>query len=139
MAKSDATRIETLHEVGERITPISLIFGNGLGVGVPIRPEHMEISYIEIFHKQGLLGSIWWASMFILLLMRYRKSRRIKYQYAQPLLLSALFVAFESATNNFVNNPIGIFVWITALVCLDVIAKNDSPATFPEGRELSAH
>ena len=103
-----------------------MIVGNGLGVGVKERPVHMENSYLEIFHKQGILGMLWWGSMCLFLITRYRKARHTNYKYAQPLLLSACFVAFESLTNPFINNPIGIFVWLIALVGLDVLSKADS-------------
>jgi len=136
--ESDNVRIETLHQVNDRITPLSFVFGNGLGVGVPIRPEHMETAYMEIFHKQGLLGLTWWASVFMLLLMRYRKARRVNYLSAQPLFLSVIFVIVQSITNPFVNNPIGIFVWIFALVGLDIVSKNSSSAKLLKHRDCAA-
>jgi len=123
--KSDAVRVETVQQVEDRITPWSLLLGNGLGVGVPVRPFHMEIAYLEIFHKQGLLGVLWWSSIFALLVVRYSKARKVNYLYAQPLFLAAIYVAFESISNEYIGNPIGIFVWIFALVGLDVIS-NDS-------------
>jgi len=130
-AHSDTMRINTMYQVIGRITPLSLIFGNGLGVGVPGWSGHMEIAYAEIVHKQGLLGITWWVSVFILLVTRYRRARYINYTYAQPLFLSVIFVIAESATNPFINNPIGIFVWIIALVGLDVVSRNHLPPRFP--------
>jgi hypothetical protein len=120
--ESDFVRITTASQVMDRITPVTIILGNGFGVGVEERPVHMENSFLEIFHKQGVLGILWWASIFFFLIMRYRKARRANYEYAQPLFLSACFVAFESLTNPFINNPIGIFVWLIALVGLDVLS-----------------
>jgi len=130
-ARSDTMRIDSMYQVIGRITPLSLIFGNGLGVGVPGWSGHMEIAYAEIVHKQGLLGITWWVSVFILLVTRYRRARYINYTYAQPLFLSVIFVIAESATNPFINNPIGIFVWIIALVGLDVVSRNHLPPRFP--------
>jgi uncharacterized membrane protein YuzA (DUF378 family) len=126
--ESDEIRVVTISQVVDQMTPLSVVFGHGLGVGVPRKLGHMEISYLEIFHKQGLLGLVWWSSVFLLLFMRYRRARRVNYIYAQPLFLSVVFLAVESATNPFVNSPIGIFVWIVALVGLDVISMNYSPA-----------
>jgi hypothetical protein len=121
---SDASRIANINEVVNRVTPLSIEFGHGLGVSVPDKEVHMETSYLEIFHKQGLLGLAWWASIFLLLIMRYRRARRINYLYAQPLFLSALFVALGSVANPYLTGPPGIFVWIIALVGLDVVSKN---------------
>lgn len=136
--ESDTDRIATIHLVAENISPLSIMFGHGLGASIARKPFHMEISYLEIFHKLGLLGLTWWASIFALLLIRYCKARRINYIYAQPLFLSALFVIIESTTNPYVNNPIGMFIWITALVSLDVVSKADSPAGVIVQRESSA-
>ena len=124
--ESDSVRITTTSQVVNRITPLSIIFGNGFGVGVEERPVHMENSYLEIFHKQGILGILWWCSMFVLWIMRYRKARHANYQYAQPLFLSACFVAIQSLINPFINNPIGIFVGLIALVGLDVLSESRS-------------
>jgi uncharacterized membrane protein YuzA (DUF378 family) len=134
---SDATRFLTVNQVMDRVNPLSFVFGHGLGVGVPERPTHMEISYLEIFQKQGLLGLTWWASVFMLLLIRYRKARNINYTYAQPLFLSVIFVIVESATNPFINNPIGIFVWIIALVGLDVLSGAQTSSALLGQRELA--
>jgi hypothetical protein len=124
----DSMRVLTLQQIEDRITPWSFVFGNGLGVGVPVRPDHMEIAYAEIFQKQGLLGLMWWFSILVLLIMRYRKARRINYLQAQPLLLSAVFVIVTSATNSYVDNPIGIFVWLVALVGLEVVSEEHTQA-----------
>jgi hypothetical protein len=128
-ADSDNLRIETAHQVADQVTPISFFLGNGLGIGVEERPVHMENSYLEIFHKQGALGLLWWASMCFLLITRYRKARRIDYLCAQPLFLSGCFVAIESLTNPFINSPIGLFMLIIAMVGLDVISDRNSSAT----------
>jgi hypothetical protein len=134
---SDSVRIETARQVADQITPLSFFLGNGLGVGVEERPVHMENSYLEIFHKQGALGLLWWASMLILLIARYRSARRINYLCAQPLFLSACFVAFESLTNPFINNPIGLFVLIVAMVGLNVISEGQSLPTLVAHAELA--
>lgn len=131
---SDEIRVVNIDQVVDQATPLSGVFGHGFGVGVPLRPNHMEISYIEILHKQGLLGMAWWVSVFLLLLMRYRRARQMNYLYAQPLFLSVVFVAFESATNPFINSPIGIFVWVVALVGLDVLSKKFPQEGSPASR-----
>jgi hypothetical protein len=48
-----------------------------------------------------------------------------------------MFVIFESATNPYVNNPIGIFVWIVSLVGLDVITDEHHKAVLPMQSILS--
>jgi hypothetical protein len=136
-AEGDSMRVQSLQQIEERITPWSFVFGNGLGVGVPLRPNHMEMAYAEIFHKQGLLGLMWWGTILVLLIMRYRKARYISYLQAQPLLLSVVFVIVTSATNSYVDNPIGIFVWLAALVGLDVVSEEHPQAMLLAQRKLA--
>jgi uncharacterized membrane protein YuzA (DUF378 family) len=133
---SDAVRTETAFQVLNHITPLSIIYGNGLGMGVESKPAHMENAYLEIFHKQGALGLLWWGSLFILLFTRYNKARRVHYLYAQPLLLSAIFVAFESLTNPYINNPIGCYVVLIAFTGLDVVSVGPSSTELSGQMEL---
>lgn len=129
--ESDYVRIETWHEVVNAMTPVSVIIGHGFGIGVPERPVHMEIAYMEIFHKQGALGLLWWIWVIALLSFRYAKARRQGHPYAEPIFLSAMFVLFESATNPFINNPIGIAVWVIAIVSLGVLSEESLGRSLP--------
>ncbi|MDR3725098.1 MAG: hypothetical protein P4K83_11500 [Terracidiphilus sp.] len=123
---SDYVRITTAREVMDKITLPSVLFGNGFGIGVESKPVHMESSFLEIFHKQGLLGCLWWGAVFALLVERYRKVRQVNYSIAQPLFLSVVFLIFESMTNPYLNNPIGMYVLIVAVAGLGVLARSDS-------------
>jgi hypothetical protein len=128
--ESNTIRLTTLSQVADRINPASAIFGHGFGIGVPQRPEHMEISYVEIFHKQGAIGLFWWASLIATLALRFRKARIGDSRHlAYPLILSAVFVLFESATNPFVNNPIGMYPFLICIVGLGVLAGPDAPGS----------
>lgn len=116
---SDSIRVDTFHQVVEMISPFSVVFGNGFGNGVAIRPVHMEISYLEIFHKQGLLGlSFWFLLLFIIVRYYYLlKDKDLKY-IALPFILSVFFTYLQSLTNPYINNPIGISIIVLSLVVL---------------------
>jgi O-antigen ligase len=125
---SDAERMKTITQVSDRVTPISLIVGHGFGIGVPEKPGHEEIAYLEIFQKQGLIGLLWWAALIATLAVRFRKAIRSGNQYlAYPLFLSAIYVLLQSATNPAVNNPIGMYPFIISFVGLGVLARPDTP------------
>src|SRR5258706_5915022 len=114
---SDHERIAQLRQVAQGITFSSLLVGHGLGIGVPIRPVHMEISYLEIFHKQGLIGLTFWA---ILLWSAWQKFRAAQPSgLAEAFFFSTLFVFFQSFTNQYINNPIGLSMLLLTFVCLD--------------------
>jgi hypothetical protein len=83
----------------------------------------MEISYLEIFHKQGILGLIFWSYVFTLLVKRYLSAK--KTDVAHAFFYGTLFVFFQSLTNQFINNPIGLSMLLVTLVVLDVLRKDE--------------
>lgn len=128
---SDLERVVTFREVVERIHIPTLLLGHGLGNGVPERPVHMEGAFMEVFHKQGLLGLSWWLVVFMVLFDRYRAALRSGFgEIAHPLFLSVVFVFFVSNTNPWITNPIGMAVLLLALACLRPLA-HPGPAIKP--------
>jgi hypothetical protein len=118
---SDQLRKDTIYQVRDQMNPISVVLGHGLGKGVPERPVHMEPALLEIFHKQGLLGILWWVTMIAMFWSRFSAARVYGCSNAEPLLLCALFVGFESLTNPYMNNPIGMTIWMVSLVALKAV------------------
>jgi hypothetical protein len=128
--ESDSVRLTTISQVADRITPLTLIVGNGFGVGVPERPEHMEIAYLELLHKQGLIGLAWNGALGMLLAMRFRRAVKSGSQrLAYGLFLSGVFVFLESLTNPFINNPIGMSAVLICLAGLRALANSASGLT----------
>jgi hypothetical protein len=120
---SDRIRIVNFYEVIDRVNPASLLIGHGFGYGVPSRPIHMEISYLEIFHKQGLIGLLFWLILFFYIIIQYFKIN-INYKYiAMPFLLSVIFIYLQSLTNPFMNNPIGLTMILLTIVVFSKIIK----------------
>lgn len=117
---SDTGRLQQIKEVGERVTPVSFFLGQGFGKGVPSRPIHMEISYIEIFHKQGLLGLAFWSYIFFLLFKKFRYAPASDRRDA--FFCGALFVFCQSLTNQYINNPIGLSMVLLTLTYFDQLS-----------------
>ncbi|MCZ6899232.1 MAG: hypothetical protein O7F74_03245 [Bacteroidetes bacterium] len=119
-------RVAQTEQVIREIDTYSIIWGHGFGKGVPVRPVHMEISYLEIFHKQGVIGLFFYAFLFILMLNLYNRAVRKDNGYlAKPFFLSSIFVFAQSVTNPYVNNPIGMSMVLLSLISLNVLAKDD--------------
>ncbi|MBB6127047.1 hypothetical protein [Mucilaginibacter lappiensis] len=112
---SDRIRYETINQVIENVSPVSVLIGHGFGIGVPIRPDHMEISYLEVFHKQGFLGLGYYLLLFIIAYIEYKKdSGKNKIGF----FMFVIFVYFLSFTNPYVNHPLGISIISIAIVCM---------------------
>jgi hypothetical protein len=120
---SDSARIEQIEQVFQRITPTSLFFGHGFGIGVPIREVHFEIAYLEVFHKQGLLGLSILGIFIYFLYIEYKKFTN-EYEIRKAFFLSILFTLLLSFTNPFFNNPIGLSLLSISLVSFKLLNKN---------------
>ncbi|MDP2187402.1 MAG: hypothetical protein Q8J69_01845 [Sphingobacteriaceae bacterium] len=121
-------RIIQVGEVEDHLTLKSFLIGNGLGKGIPSRQIHMEISYLEIFHKQGLLGLLLWLWLLWSLLKRFREAigNRLHqitlfHENAFVFLMAALFMFGISLLNPFINSPMGLGMLALSLVCLEVL------------------
>ena len=114
---SDTVRYIQIDQVYDNVNLISVFIGHGFGIGVPDRPIHMENSFLEIYHKQGLLGIAFWLALLGYTFFLYFKIKDIDYKKtALPFLLSVVFVFFQSLTNPFVNNPIGLSILLITIV-----------------------
>jgi hypothetical protein len=116
---SDDGRIAQIKEVANLTTFTSLIIGHGFGNGTTSRPVHMEISFLEIFHKQGILGLLFWVFLFWVLIKKYLAAPASGLRNA--FFYASLFVFIQSLTNQYVNNPIGLSVVLLSIVCLDLL------------------
>jgi hypothetical protein len=114
---SDTVRYDQVDQVISAINPLSFIIGHGFGVGVPIRPDHMELSFLEVFHKQGIIGVCFWLGIFFYIFIMYYNIKNKKYkELALPFWLSVVFVILQSATNPYMNNPIGLTIILITIV-----------------------
>jgi O-antigen ligase len=118
-SSSDSERFIQTNEVFERVTPLNVFLGAGFGQGVPARPIHMEISFLEIFRKQGIMGLFFWFYLLFATCISFYKADKFgNRKYALPFLLATIFVYFQTMTNPFLNNPIGMSVVLISLVVL---------------------
>ncbi len=123
--ESDNIRRKQFHQVLERVSLESAFVGHGFGIGVPVRPVHMEVAYLEIFHKQGIIGIGFWAFIFIWICRKYAMVRHNREStLATAFTMGACFVFVQSITNQFLNNPIGMTMVLLAIVVLGVISED---------------
>jgi O-antigen ligase len=84
----------------------------------------MEIVYLEVFHKQGIVGLSFWGLVILLNWLLYRRAvKNNNFQRAAPFLLSVVLVYLQSLTNPYLNNPIGLTMISVSLVCLNLLGN----------------
>jgi hypothetical protein len=126
-SSSDNERFVQIAQVEDAIDPISFFIGHGFGQGTVKRPVHMEISFLEIFHKQGLLGVFFWITIFVCICYSfYKADLNGNRKLALPFLLSTIFIYLQTMTNPYLNNPIGMSVVIISLIVLKRL-ENSAP------------
>lgn len=127
--EGDALRLFDLQYVLDHVTWWSVLIGHGFGTGVGDRLR-IEATYLELLHKQGVLGLAFWGAIFCFTLRDLLRAMRNGHEAAAlPFFLASLFVMIESATNPFLTNPIGMSMVLVSLVALRVLAKPPSPAS----------
>ena len=104
----------------------SVLFGQGFGAPILGR-EAIEITYANVFFKQGMAGIIFWLLplFYLVRLMRSIHASELR-TVAMPFFMSAAFVYVVSLTNPFLTNPIGMSVVMIAMVAVRVIKQSNS-------------
>ncbi len=121
---ADQIRVTQFQEVMERTNPLSAVIGAGYGAGVPVRSNHFEINFLEIFYKQGLVGLFFWLTLLAIVIYKFFKARRKGYtQKALPFLLSCLFLYLQSASNPFLTNSMGMTIVFISILSLDILSQ----------------
>jgi hypothetical protein len=124
--RSDSDNIRTIqiNEVKDRVDLFSFFCGKGFGSGVPIRENHFEINYLEIFYKQGLLGLAFWFTIFLDVFFKFKKAYSLGLvSQALPFFLAVVFLYIQSASNPFLSNSMGISIIFVSLISINVLIK----------------
>ena len=104
----------------------SVLFGQGFGAPILGR-DAIEITYANVFYKQGMVGIIFWLlpPFYLVWLMHGIHHSGLR-ALALPYLMSAALVYVVSLTNPFLTNPIGMSVVMIAMVAVRVIHRSSS-------------
>ena len=121
----DYERVVTFTQVFNNIENLSIIWGHGLGLGVPIRPVHMECAFLEIFHKQGMIGLMFWGYYLLLIFKTYSNLNALKRKCMFPFLISVLLIYVQSFFNPYLINPMGLGLVNLVFVLLLKHKEND--------------
>jgi hypothetical protein len=120
--ESDAARFIQFREVLDMVNINSIFIGHGYGIGTFSRPNNFEITYLEIFHKQGALGLSFW--MFILFYMSMKFWHlKDKLLISRPIYAGVLVIYVQTLTNPYLINSMGIGYLALAFVSLNSMSR----------------
>lgn len=121
---SNASRVKDLHRFNELFSFNSAVLGNGLGAEILGR-DQLEINYINIFYKLGIVGLIFWFYPLFYIYTQSRKLSTHALQLVIPFILSTLFVYLVSCAHQFLTNSIGMTIVLVTMVVTRVLLDWD--------------
>jgi O-antigen ligase len=125
----------------QRMKDIGFVFGHsglstalvGHGLGAPIGARNrIELTYLEIFYKQGLLGLALWVFLLAYSFVLYLRVPSETRQFGLAFLLSTFFVAVATASNTFMTGSIGMAVIFVAVASLLALSRERRHPMLPE-------
>jgi hypothetical protein len=118
----DSQRMDDIGFVAKNTTLLTALVGHGLGAPIGNR-NRIEMNYLEVFYKQGLLGLALWAALFAYSFHLYLRVPGETKQFAAVFLVSSFFVAVATASNTFLTGSIGMAVVFIAMAGLLVLSR----------------
>ncbi|MBS3934547.1 MAG: hypothetical protein KGZ43_00110 [Sulfuritalea sp.] len=128
VTQSNAIRWNDAKKLAEALPSaeaLPLFFGGGFGTEVLGR-EAIEITYVNVFFKQGLVGLLFWFLPAVYLAWQLRLVRDAALRpLAMPYVMAVAFVYAVSLTNPFLTNPIGMAVVLIAMAAVRVVRLSE--------------
>lgn len=120
---SNNIRLDDLYFISQNATPATLLVGEGFGSYINER-LNIENSFLWIWWKLGLIGLIFWLSPLLMAVHYYRRMEESDpdHYLACALFYSIFLVYIQTASNPFLNNPIGLSFVLIALFSLRTLA-----------------
>jgi O-antigen ligase len=128
--ESDAVRLADFHFIGGTLDPWMSFFGRGMGAPIGER-ERIEMTYLEVFYKQGVVGLTPWIAVLIVIFRAYRNISRTLKPHAIAFVLAAIYVYLATATNTFLTGSIGMSIVLLSMVSLLVMEQSGKRAVVP--------
>lgn len=120
---SDSVRLNDIRWLMQHFEPVRIVFGYGMGAPIGDR-SRIEMTFLEIFYKQGLIGLLPWVAIYMVNLVLWLAAKRYDAQLALSLHLCTLYVFIATTTNNFLIGPLGMCIVLLSTVSLNVLRQH---------------
>ncbi len=124
-AESDSVRIGDFRFILETMSPLTLLIGEGFGSPINGR-QNIEISYLWFLWKGGILMLGFWLAPLAAATLQFIRIARdsVDYRLACGFYFSIVYIYIQTATNPFLNNPIGLSFVMIGLFALGTLARH---------------
>ena len=126
---ADSDRLADARWIAENTEWSTAAIGHGFGtsIRVPDRPR-IELSYLEIFYKQGILGLVIWAALLFIILRLYLKVSSDAHRLGLIFFLVVVFVFTANSVDAILAGSMGMAPIFISAACLLVLAKGRETA-----------
>jgi hypothetical protein len=122
----DNDRMEDIKFIANQADLSMFAIGRGLGAVIRGR-ERIEMTYVEVLYKQGILGLAAWFLLFLYAFQLYLAVPAETKQFGLAFFLSGLFVFVVTAGNTFLTGSIGMGAVFISMSGLLVLAREAKP------------
>jgi len=121
---SNNVRLDDLSFMLENASASTLIIGEGFGSYINER-LNIENSFLWIGWKMGVVGLIFWLFPLVMAFIYYHRidENDLNYHLGCAFFYSILLVYIQTASNPFLNNPIGLSFVLISLFSLRTLAN----------------
>ncbi|MGW1422655.1 hypothetical protein ACWAT4_21375 [Bradyrhizobium manausense] len=130
--RTDSYRSGDIRFVADHLDLRTLLIGRGFGAKIDQR-SRIELNYLEILYKQGLLGLATWFLLFGLTCWLYARTPSCNRALALALALSSLFVFVSTAATTFLTGSIGMGMVFITIAALIVLSREGKPVAWYSG------
>lgn len=114
-------RVEDMKYIYDNITLFTFLFGEGYGSSINNR-INIENTYLWVLWKIGVLGIFFWFTPLIISTYYFYKISKIKIpKIASAYYSGVILIYIQTATNPYLNNPIGLSFVIISIFSLRTI------------------
>ncbi len=119
---SDSVRLDDFRWIVQNFDAQRILTGYGMGAFIGER-NRIEMTYLEILYKQGLIGLLPWIAICFVNLIAWLEIRGDDARLALAFHLSTLYVYLATATNTFLTGSIGMCIVLLSTVSLNVLRQ----------------
>ena len=123
---SDHIRYADIDFMLKNVDALSLIFGNGFGALISDSRLNIENSFLWIWWKIGLAGLLFWFSPLMLCYIAFKRipASSINFSLGCAYFCAVILIYIQSATNPYLNNPIGLSFVLISIFSLRTLARD---------------
>lgn len=124
---SDNVRLDDLGWVVANFEVQRILTGYGMGAFIDER-NRIEMTYLEILYKQGLIGLLPWVAIYLVNLFAWLEISGNDAKLALAFHLATLYVYLATATNTFLTGSMGMCIVLLSTVSLNVLRQHHQRA-----------